>query len=86
MPQMYKLIGQNLQKIKIEKNQKNQKSRISILHSVISFAFSMTLDLSKRNYEIVKEKYGADMEGFKIMEEVRKKAAGHVKKSFFLIF
>lgn len=46
-----------------------------VLHAAISFGASMLADKTKRNFEIANDKWGCDMEGFLMLEQVRAKAS-----------
>ena len=52
-----------------------EKDRHAILHSIISMASALIDDKTTRNAEIANEKWGADMEGFKLLEELRAKVS-----------
>ena len=49
--------------------------RHTILHSVISLASALVNDKTTINAEIANDKWGADMEGFKLLEQLRAKVS-----------
>jgi len=53
-----------------------------ILHSTISLASALLTDRATKNYEIAHNKWGADMEGFKTLEQLREKVSAHVSSVF----
>lgn len=74
-------LAQNNEIYKILKTQLDlipNKSQ-TLLHTVVSLASSLIDDKTTKNQELAQEKWGADMEGFKLMEELRKKVASDVR-------
>lgn len=51
------------------------KDRHTILHSIIAMSSALIDDKTTRNAEIANDKWGADMEGFKLLEELRAKVS-----------
>jgi hypothetical protein len=51
------------------------KDRHTLLHSIIAMSSALIDDKTTRNAEIANEKWGADMEGFKLLEQLRAKVS-----------
>lgn len=52
-----------------------QKDRHLLLHGIIAMAGALIDDKTTRNAEIANDKWGADMEGFKLLEQLREKVS-----------
>jgi hypothetical protein len=52
-----------------------EKDRHTLLHSIIAMAGSLIDDKTTRNAELANDKWGADMEGFKLLEQLREKVS-----------
>ena len=52
-----------------------EKDRHTILHSVIALCGALIDDKTTRNAELAHDKWGADLEGFKMLEELRAKVS-----------
>lgn len=66
-PAIYSCIKQQLVLI--------EKDRHTILHSIIALCGALIDDKTTRNAELAHDKWGADMEGFKLLEELRAKVS-----------
>jgi hypothetical protein len=52
-----------------------QKDRHLLLHGIIAMAGALIDDKTTRNAEIANDKWGADLEGFKLLEQLREKVS-----------
>lgn len=52
-----------------------EEDRHTILHSIIAMSSALIDDKTTRNAEIAHDKWGADMEGFKLLEQLRAKVS-----------
>ena len=73
--EIYKILRQQLDLIP-------NKSQ-TLLHTVVSLASALIDDKTTKNQELAQEKWGADMEGFKLLEQLRQKVAADVSLSLF---
>ena len=73
-------LAENKEVYKILKDAVDQieGNRHLLLHSVISMSSSLLSDKTTNNQEIAREKWGADMEGFKLLEQLRAKVSEQV--------
>lgn len=56
------------------------KERHTIIHSLVSLSASLIDDKTTKNQELAQDKWGADMEGFKLLEQLRAKVSSQVNK------
>lgn len=58
------------------------KNRHAVIHSLVSLSASLIDDKTTKNQELAQDKWGADMEGFLLLEQLREKVSSQVTYFF----